>query len=232
MKYFMEEEDEQRCSKDHSWSAENTGSADEKYVKMMDRALAMLIYDEYVPFPTASYRIDAGLYEAALSSPPPAPTCPKLIECPRETLSIPKVYRPGATPMRCGEVIKFREYSQPLRLGNITEEKTLEELQELELRLAEARLAEEMEMDTAKSEVSFSGWDLEMSFHDSLDFKPAIERQTLFLGEKAPTEEVHPEIPANHSPSYPQAGLFIRSSQGVPKPALSQSSFDDDWVIA
>ena len=226
----MEEEDEQRCCMDRSWSADNTGEADEKYVKMMDRALAMLIYDEYVPFPTATFRIDAGLYDAAAKS-PSAAVAPKLIDYPRETLSIPKVYLPGTAPMRCGEVIKFREYSQPLKLGNITEEKTLEELQELEFRLAEARLAEEMDMD-AKSEASYSGWDLEMSFHEALEFKPALERQTLFLGQKAPTEPVLPEIPANRSPAYPQAGLFIRSAQSISKSTSSQSSFDDDWVIA
>lgn len=224
MKYFMEEEDEQRCSLNDSWSTGN----DEKYVKMMDRALAMLIYDEYVPFPTASFRIDPSAYTSAVSQ---SAAESKLIEYPRETLTIPKVYLPGAAPMRCGEVIKFRQYSQPLKLGNITEEKTLEELQELELRLAEARLAEEMDVDD-KSEASFSGWDLEMSFHDAMELKPTDSRQTLFLGEKAPTEQVLPEIPANRSPTYPQAGIFIRSSQGLSKSNSSQSSFDDDWVIA
>ncbi len=194
---------------------------DRNQTKMMDRALSMLLYNEYVPMPMTV-----------------APTlCPNLTHLSSSNSN--KGFEPSPLSMLNSAttcMFKHDDYSQ-----NVINRK----VSDLTSTFSQATLEDGM---IDKSELS--GWDVSMSpIQEPLSTSPPrqilflndAEHRTLFLGREHCQDVIKYVKNGMLEPRYPAAAVFIRSlSPAEPiDPALSWSNLaendadvDSEWVIA
>lgn len=196
-------------------------------VRMMDKALSMLIYDEYVPMPM----------------------CRAPEYCQRSVFDQLKSTSNSVESALTGLSSFTQEFvCQSQMFDYESEPNSSFRMAEILSAIAHTAM-EEHHVD----ERDLSGWDISMSpLLEPLQQSPprstlflgSPERKTLFLGKERLADSikfVHGGIP---EPRYPPAALFVRSTDPSPEPNTSLSSWsnvgeeimekkeDSEWVIA
>lgn len=189
-------------------------------VRMMDRALSMLIYDEYVPMPMCRTPV----------------FCQKSVLDQMKSTSSAESALSGLSSLTHDFMKADSEPNSSFRMAEILSAIAHTAMEEHHI---DGR-------DLSGWDISMSPLlaPLQQSPPRSTLFLGSPERNTLFLGKDRSTDAVkfvHGGIP---EPRYPAAALFIRSTDPSPEPNKSLSSWsnldedvmekkeDADWVIA
>lgn len=190
-------------------------------VRMMDKALSMLIYDEYVPMPM----------------------CRAPEYCQRSVFDQIKISSGMETALS-----EFSFKAQSQMFGSDSEPNSSFRMTDILSAIAHTAMEEHHvdERDLSGWDVSMSPIlePLKQSPPRPNLFLSAPERQTLFLGKERSTEAIKYVRGGVQESKYPSAGLFIRSTDPASEPNKALSSWsnlgdeamdlkdESEWVIA